>query len=217
VLIGNAALIPGDAMQFKVVKIVLLASLYFWSMAASAQSIDEMYADIPSERLGMPKALDAAAKKKEIAVLDVKNGYISLRGDNLELAKFAKKTGGALLAVADTSYADARVMPKTLTFFEKTGNTWEDVTARYLPVIPDLVIDAFARQKCDVAISSSASGIFRYRLPRKGRTIRAIAESDALKKPCRGDLFHLEFEERTIGPINEFYLTLKFVQNPPIQ
>lgn len=196
-------------------RIVCTLILLCSSNTSFAQSVEDMYLEVPGSMLGLKKDMTKAERKKQIAELDNKNGFLTLRGENsMELAKFTLKGKEPVLAVAETSYADSRTMEKELTFLTKKSGGWTDVTAQYLPEIPGLVIDAFSREKCGVAISNSASGTYRYKLPRKGRTIRAVAESDVLVKPCKGDLFHLEFDAIRVAPDNSWFdfMAMKFAK-----
>ena len=196
-------------------KICLTTLTLAFSATSYAQSIEEMYLDIPGDMLALNKDISKDEKKKLIAEVDNKNGFIALKGENaMELAKFVLKGEEPILAVAETSYADGRTLDKKLTLLTKKSGTWSDVTGRFVQDISGMVIDAFSKEKCGVAVSDSASGTYRYKLPRKGRTIRAVAESDVLSKPCRGDLFHLEFEALRLAPNNRWhdYMVMKFAK-----
>ena len=195
------------------IKICIALLIASYSVRSQAQSIEDMFLDVPGEMIGFKKGADKEEKKKLISEIDNKNGFIALKSENdMELAKFTLKGEEPILAVAETSYADGNTLEKRLTFLTKVSGKWTDVTDRYLKEIPGLVIDAFSMQKCGVAISDSASGTYRYKLPRKGRTIKAVAESDVLLKPCKGDLFHLEFDSMRLAPNNNWhdYMIMKF-------
>jgi hypothetical protein len=195
--------------------LVSLASVALLSTTALSQSIEEMYYEVPAALIGLPidleketgqpadKNLDNESgreiRKSRIKTLDNKSGYLELKGGaDKQIAKFSLKGEAPVFVVAETSYADAGSLDNQLIFLTKNAGKWVDVTERWLPTIPGFVVDAFSRDKCGVEISNSASGTWRYILPRQGRTIRAVAESDVLTKPCKGDLFHLEFDSMKI-------------------
>ena len=204
---------------------LMIATVVLWSPVALSQSIEDMYFDVPAALIGLQADLSKETgqdqggevskeqQKARILKLDNKNGYMELKGESgKQLAKFTVKGAGPILVMAETSYADGRTLSASLLFLTKRAGAWTDVTDEFLPKIPDLVINAFARDRCGVEIADSASGTYRYFLPQRGRTIRAVAESDVLTKPCRGDLFHLEMDSLKVGETWINRLVMKLVK-----
>lgn len=167
------------------------------SSSVLAQTITEMYLDVPSDLVGLSPNLDAASKKAAIKIADDKNGYMELTGEaGLQLAKFSRKHAKPILAVAGSSYADGgHGVENNLAFYEQeSAGKWHKIAL--MSPLPDIVINALSRKACKLEVADSASGTFRYMLPKTGRVILAKVESDVGQ--CAAPLFSLEIEERKV-------------------
>jgi|GEM_PF-4925906 len=178
---------------------------------AAAQTVMDMFLEIPAPLLGVlenpdePTEKTSDQKKKALSVTDLKNGYLATKSD-VHIAKFNRRNGTPLLAVAGSSYADSGRGGQKLQFFAKNkSNAWEDLTAQIFPGIPDIVSDAIDAEKCrpKSRLSDSASGTYRYMLPRKGKSILAVTETDR-QPTCNKTLFTLDWDgERLVMKIND--------------
>ena len=167
--------------------------------AAHAQTVEEMYYDLPSGLIGQLKQPDEPEEKSRkfraevIKIIDNENGYIETTGGT-QFAKFIRKDSLSILLIARGSYPEDGTGPLVRVLQKNKKIGWKDVTTLYLPEIPLLVVDAFDRKKCHSKspLSASASGKYRYLLPRNGKKIRAVVDSD---RPwnCNADLFYLTF------------------------
>lgn len=178
----------------------IVALSFLCSITSYGQSVLDMYLEIPASRLGQlgspdsKPATSSAAKKKLLKTIDIKNGFLETHS-RVQIVKFKSKLYGSILAVAGGSYAeDGRT--KRIEFFSKSKiGVWVEVTNTLFTPIPDLVIDAIDTLKCGsrTNLSDSGSGSYRYLLPRKGRVIRAVVESERAKS-CKVDLFTMSFD-----------------------
>ena len=191
----------GFAMPIRCLVGFLLAT----AQPAIGQTVYEFYQKLPDQELGILVNPDEPQKKskefrdKALEVKDVKRGFLATK-NGVQLAKFNRKDKmPPLFAISWGSYPeDGRIRP--IAFFT-TGakGQWRDVTSEILPEIPMLVIDAIDQLKCQSSkLSDSASGTYRYTLPRRGTTILAEVNSDR-GPPCQKTLFELNFDGRSFA------------------
>lgn len=167
--------------------------------SSDAQTIKEMYFDLPSDLIGQlihpdePIEKDRELRTKAVKVFDIKNGYLETKS-GAHFAKFNRKDATPLFLIARGSYPEDGEGALIRAFQKEKKTGWEEVTKWYVPEIPMMVVDAFDKKKCGSKnpLSDSASGTYRYLLPSKGKVIRAVVNSDRAGN-CTKDLFHLTF------------------------
>lgn len=182
--------------------LIFLLAVILLPNSGRAQSVLEMYLELPSEMLGRVNAPDEPANKDEsfrrkvIDVNDNKNGFLSTKG-RVHFAKFNRRKGTPILVVSGGSYAEDARKRRLEIFGKNKEGTWEDITKQYYQELPDVVVNALDKLACPKAsktdLTISASGSYRLMLPRTGTTIEAIIDSDRVPR-CYAVLFKLQWD-----------------------
>lgn len=169
---------------------------------SAGKTIKDYFLALPDASLGLmteqgrpPTALQ---RRNGITLEDAKNGYLEAngqdeRGTKLVVALFLRKSGSPLLAVTfDNDFHRLQV-------FDTADGT--DVSARVLPDLSERTLDELCF-KLDPSLKKSGSkpsdnaseSVVFYRLPRQGRTIRALGGAAAGKNLHNRLLFTLTFD-----------------------
>ncbi len=179
------------------VKILVLSAIAvcFFCSDGKAQSVAEAYLGIPNDMVGYPDGRNTEQKQADLKKNPPKkgSGTLSISGE-VQISKYKTKNGAPIFVVAGGSFAEDRLKRLASVFQLDEKGKWADVTDRYLPPLPEMVVNALFRKACKSkkSLTDSASGTYRYVLPSKKGPIKGFVESDVAV--CKRAIFKLSFD-----------------------